>query len=104
MRLTTAEKPYKTQIVESYQKCVKQAGYKNVKTSRSTLMTETDENGVSVQVEEPIYEKVHVPAEFQEKTRKVTVWVVETTFDGQTEKHEFKDEKDANNFYEGFSK
>ena len=79
MKLTTATKPKKETVPRSVSKVTKQAHYKQV-------------NGARV-LQPPVREDVLVDVE---------VWVVRTTYDGKTERHEFADETDADRFYEGF--
>ena len=46
--------------------------------------------------------KIVKQPEFRELKEPVEVWIVETTYDGKTERHEFSNEVDANQFYGGF--
>lgn len=75
MRLTTAKAPYKTKAPRTVVKVLKPATYKD-----------------------------GIPIDAVRKTEEVEVdiWVVETSYNGLTEKHEFADEAGALNYYRGF--
>lgn len=75
MNLTTASKPEKKTVSRSIEKCVKQARYKD---------------------------DVLLPPVFDTAEILVDIWVVETSYEGKIETHEFDSKSDAERYFEGF--
>lgn len=76
MNLTTATKPARETVTRTRRICVKQARYKD---------------------------DVLLPPVFNEQDESVEIWVVETSYNGNTERHEFANKQDADRYYRGFN-
>lgn len=98
MKLTKTNAPVKKKKPFPYKKCVRQARMEYRDTGMSREVKLSDRAGKVMTTMEPVKERVFVPAEYEEGTEERDVWVVETTFEGKTEEHDFASEEAALNF------
>lgn len=75
--LTTVTPPKKETATKIVRKCVKQARYNK--------------------------DNVLLPPVFEEEEVEYEIWIVETSYNGKTEKHKFMSEEDAKSYYGSFN-
>lgn len=82
LQTQTKKEPFTEKLTRVRKKCIKQAKF--IK----------DDNG----------DRVRVPAVYEDENYVIDAWIVETEYNGKTERHEFigeNAERDARNFYKG---